>query len=65
MLRSSANTLVEPWTTTNTYGYHAFSVAGPRLLNHLPISVRNSYSADRKSLKTNLFRLVTRSDYLG
>ena len=43
-----------------TYGDRAFSVAGPKLWNQLPLSIRELSSVDnfKKSLKTYLFRLA-------
>jgi len=57
---SSAKLLVEPRTSSKTYGDRAFSVAGPRLWNGLPSSVKESASIDsfKKSLKTHLFRIA-------
>ena len=57
---SSANSLVEPKTTTATYGDRAFSVVAPRLWNRLPTCVKNSNSVDsfKRSLKTHLFRIA-------
>ena len=43
-----------------TYGDRAFSNAGPKLWNQLPLSIRELSSIDsfKKSLKTYLFRLA-------
>ena len=60
-LRStSSNDLTVPRTRLKTYGDRAFSVAGPRLWNNLPSSVRNSTSvpAFKKALKTHLFKIA-------
>jgi hypothetical protein len=59
VLRSTAsNLLVVPKTRMKTYGDRAFSVAGPKLWNSLPCSIKNctSVSAFKKALKTHLFR---------
>ena len=58
-LRStSALLLVEPRTSLITYGDRAFSVAAPRLWNHLPQHIRmcTSVSTFKMSLKTYLFK---------
>jgi hypothetical protein len=59
-LRSaSSNLLVEPKSSMKTYGDRAFSVAGPRLWNDLPSSIKDSRSISsfKKALKTHLFKL--------
>jgi hypothetical protein len=58
-LRSScANSLVEPRSSMKTYGDRSFGVAGPRLWNRLPSSVKDSTSVNafKKSLKTYLYK---------
>ena len=58
-LRSaSANLLVEPRSSTVSYGDRAFCVAGPKLWNQLPESIKNcdSVSAFKSNLKTHFFR---------
>jgi hypothetical protein len=60
-LRSaSSNLLVEPKSDMKTYGDRAFSIAGPRLWNGLPASVKDSPSITsfKKALKTHLFKLA-------
>jgi len=56
-LRSSTDrTLIVPWTH-NRFGDRSFAVAGPRLWNNLPISLRqiSSYGQFRRYLKNHLF----------
>ena len=45
-------------TNTKTYGDRAFSVAGPKLWNELPIEIKNSNNVDsfKRKLKTHLFK---------
>ena len=52
--------LVVHRTNMKTYGDRAFSIAGPKLWNQLPLSIRELSSIDsfKKSLKTYLFRLA-------
>ena len=60
-LRSaSQKLLVVHRTHMKTYGDRAFSIAGPKLWNQLPLSIRELSSIDsfKKSLKTYLFRLA-------
>ena len=60
-LRSaSQKLLVVHHTNMKTYGDRAFSIAGPKLWNQLPLSIRELSSIDsfKKSLKTYLFRLA-------
>ena len=60
-LRSaSQKLLVVHRTNMKTYGDRAFSIAGPKLWNQLPLSIRYLSSVDsfKKSLKTYLFRLA-------
>ena len=60
-LRSaSQKLLVVHRTNMKTYGDRAFSIAGPKLWNQLPLSIRELSSIDsfKKSLKTYLFRLA-------
>ena len=62
-LRSaSSNKLVEPRTKLKTYGDRAFSVAGPKLWNRLPSSIKDSSSVDsfKRALKTHMFKLAFR-----
>ena len=57
-LRSSSyRSLTVPRTRT-TFGDRSFTVAGPRLWNSLPATLRqiNSYGQFRRHLKTHLFR---------
>ena len=58
-LRSSTDrTLTVPWTH-NRFGDRSFAVAGPRLWNSLPISLRqiSSYGQFRRYLKNHLFEI--------
>jgi hypothetical protein len=57
--RFSSSLLDVPRTNTEL-GKRAFSVAGPKIWNSLPLSVRsaNSLSAFKSRLKTHLFRLA-------
>ena len=59
-LRSSAQLLLSVPFTHKKYGDRAFSVAGPRLWNALPISLKTapSVNAFKKSLKTHLFKIA-------
>lgn len=60
-LRSaSQNHLVVSRTNTKTYGDRAFSIAGPKLWNGLPLRLRESTSVNsfKGALKTHLFRLA-------
>ena len=60
-LRSaSQKLLVVHRTNMKTYGDRAFSIAGPKLWNQLPLSIRKLSSVDsfKKSLQTYLFRLA-------
>ena len=60
-LRSaSQKLLVVHRTNMKTYGDRAFSIAGPKLWNQLPLSIRELSSVDsfKKSLKTYLFCLA-------
>ena len=56
----SLKLLVVHRTNMKTYGDRAFSIAGPKLWNQLPLSIRELSSIDsfKKSLKTYLFRLA-------
>lgn len=60
-LRSNSDTLrlVVPRTTSKSYGDRAFMVAGPRLWNSLPLSLRSVKDTSRfkSRLKTYLFNL--------
>ena len=57
-LRSTAQFLLREPHTRKKYGDRAFSVAGPRLLNALPIALKlcPSVNSFKKSLKTYLFK---------
>ena len=57
-LRSSNQNLLEETLTRRKFGDRAFSVAGPKLWNTLPIELKNSKSVDifKKSLKTYYFK---------
>lgn len=58
-LRSGySNLLVVPKTIMRSYGDRAFSVAGPRMWNKLPSSVKDCSSIDafKRNLKTLLFK---------
>ena len=57
-LRSSAQVLLRQPSVHKKYGDRAFSVAGPRLWNALPLSLKLSPSVDsfKKGLKTYLFK---------
>ena len=57
---ASQKRLVVHRTSMKTYGDRAFSIAGPKLWNQLPLSIRELSSVDsfKKSLKTYLFRLA-------
>ena len=60
-LRSASQKLIVVHRTNmKTYGDRAFSIAGPKLWNQLPLSIRELSSIDsfKKSLKTYLFRLA-------
>ena len=55
--------LIEP-SFNKKYGARAFSVAGPRLWNKLPPSVKQSCSVDvfKDNLKTHLFTTAFHSE---
>ena len=57
---ASQKLLVVHRTNMKTYGDRAFSIAGPKLWNQLPLSIRELGSIDsfKKLLKTYLFRLA-------
>ena len=58
-LRSNSQGLLNiPGSRTKTYGDRAFSVAGRRLWNELPLNIRtiSDVNALKRSLKTYLFR---------
>ena len=59
-LRSSAQFRLREPSVHKKYGERAFSVAGPRLWNALPLEVRLSPSVDifKIALKTHLFKLA-------
>lgn len=60
-LRSSSQRLLSiPRTSLKTYGDRAFSAAGPRLWNDLPLSLRssNTLTVFKKDLKTYLFKFA-------
>ena len=60
-LRSaSSNSLVVPRMKLKTYGDRAFSAAGPKLWNQLPVPIKNSTSVAmfKRLLKTHFFRLA-------
>ena len=60
-LRSSSQRLPSiPRTSLKTYGDRAFSAAGPRLWNGLPLSLRssNTLTVFKKDLKTYLFKFA-------
>ena len=60
-LRSSSQRLLSiPRTSLKTYGDRAFSAAGPRLWNGLPLSLRssNTLTVFKKDLKTYLFKFA-------
>ena len=60
-LRSSSQRLLSiPRTSLKTYGDRAFSVAGPRLWNKLPLLLRssNTLTVFKKNLKTYLFKFA-------
>ena len=62
-LRSSCNEyLVVPRSRLKTYGDRAFSIAGPKLWNDLPLEIRKcaSVATFKQSLKTFLFKLAYR-----
>jgi len=58
-LRSAERCQVKDVRVQKTYGERAFSVAGPRLWNTMPIELKNAktVSSFRKALKTHLFKL--------
>jgi hypothetical protein len=60
-LRSSSDhrTLCVPKTRTKLFGERAFSFAGPKQWNSLPVDIRHldSHFSFKKALKTHLFRL--------
>ena len=57
-LRSSEKELLTETQTAKTYGDRAFSRAGPKLWNTLPLSIRHSktLSKFKSSIKTKLFK---------
>jgi len=60
-LRSSFNKILQvPKSKLKTYGDRRFSVAGPKLWNSLPASIKNSGAIEtfKKNLKTYLFKLA-------
>ena len=60
-LRSCSQELLYiPRSTPKTYGVRAFSVAGPRLWNDLPLRLRfvSNINVFKKNLKTHLFQLA-------
>ena len=62
-LRSSCKEyLVVPRSRLKTYGDRAFSIAGPKLWNDLPLEIRKcaSVATFKQSLKTFLFKLAYR-----
>ena len=62
-LRSSCKEyLVVPRNRLKTYGDRAFSIAGPKLWNDLPLEIRKcaSVATFKQSLKTFLFKLAYR-----
>ena len=61
LLRSASQRLLSiPRTSLKTYGDRAFSAAGPKLWNELPLSLRssNTLPVSKKDLKTYLFKLA-------
>ncbi|CAH3044779.1 unnamed protein product [Porites lobata] len=54
--------LVVPRSRLKTYGDRAFSIAGPKLWNDLPLEIRKcaSVATFKQSLKTFLFKLAYR-----
>ena len=58
-LRSSDTQLLEQPKANMKYGERAFSIAGPREWNKLPVHIRTakSFMSFRKQLKTHLFRI--------
>ena len=68
-LRSSSNKLLQaPRSNLKSYGDRRFSIAGPKLWNSLPVSLRNTDSLNsfEKHIKTYLFHqafswFITRS----
>ena len=62
-LRSSYKEyLAVPRSRLKTYGDRAFSIAGPKLWNDLPLEIRKcaSVATFKQSLKTFLFKLAYR-----
>ena len=59
-LRSAARSLLREPHVHKKYGDRAFSVAGPKLWNGLPLDIKNSNSVDifKKNLKTYLFKIA-------
>lgn len=57
---SSAKLLLEPKSSTKTYGDRAFSIVGPRLWNMLPTHIKEQSTvvSFKKSLKTHLFKVA-------
>ena len=58
-LRSSTDKTLTVPRTHNRFGDRSFAIAGPRLWNSLPISLRqiSSYGQFRRYLKNHLFRI--------
>ena len=66
-LRSNSQKLLNiPRSRTKTYGDRAFSVAGPRQWNELPLDIRtiSDVNAFKRSLKTYLFRYLGKHVFL-
>ena len=66
-LRSNSQELLNiPRSRTKTYGDRAFSVAGPRQWNELPLDIRtiSDVNAFKRSLKTYLFRYLGKHVFL-
>ena len=63
-LRSSNMSLIKEPTSKRTWGYRSFSVAAPRLWNHLPTKLKSCHSTTRfKSLlKTHLMSHFFKDD---
>jgi len=57
LLRSSTDRTLTVPRTRNRFGDRSFAVAGPRLWNSLPLSLRkiSSYGQFRRYLKNHLF----------
>ena len=61
LLRFASQRLLSiPRTSLKTYGDRAFSAAGPKLWNELPLSLRssNTLAVFKKDFNTNLFKLA-------